>query len=260
MPEACKLVEKEGLQYFVFPALEAGGTVINAFTTRLGGVSSPPFDTLNLGSTTLDNIEKVWENRNRVSRVLGVPMNELAELVHGDEVIEVGSVEESFPLIADGIITKVKGLALTFYYADCVPVFLVDPDNEAVGIVHAGWRGTLKGISEKCVRKMADAFGSKPSRILAGIGPSIGPCCFEVGMDVAGEFAAWKDLVEKRNNRWFVDLREINSSQILKAGIKPGNLYKSSLCTFCESRLFFSYRKAGGNTGRMAGIIALKGK
>lgn len=260
MPEACKLVEKDGLQYLVFPALEGGGKVINAFTTRLGGVSSPPYDTLNLGSTTLDNIEKVWENRNRASRVLGIPLNELAELVHSDEIIEAGSVEESFPLIADGIITKVKGIALTFYYADCVPVFLVDPVNEAVGIVHAGWRGTLKEISEKAVKKMADAFGSKPEEILAGIGPSIGPCCFEVGRDVAGEFASWKASVKQRDNRWFVDLWEINSSQILKAGIKPENLYKSNLCTSCESRLFFSYRKAGGNTGRMAGIIALKGK
>ena len=189
------------------------------------------------------------------------------------------------PAPGDALVTNVQNLLLSVQTADCVPVLLVDPKQRAVAAIHAGWRGTLARIAQKAVGRMIQEYGSKPSHLLAAIGPSIGPCCYEVGVelvtrftaqfaDAAGYFDEPRTGDEPNPIQWLnmkppghqpppknvhLDLRKANVSQLRSAGLRAGNIYVSDLCTACHTDLFFSYRKEGPVSGRLLGALGVKG-
>jgi polyphenol oxidase len=227
--------------------------LVHGFSTRVGGASAPPYDSLNLGRNTDDLPESVRENLARFCRAAGIGAERIAytKQVHGDAVGVVcgpGVHDET-----DALVTDAPGLALSVQVADCVPVFLFDPVRRAVGIAHAGWKGSALGIAGATVRRMAEAFGSRPGNLQAGIGPSIGPCCYEVGPEVAERFPA----AYLNGNK--LDLWRYNEDLLIRSGVPAGAVHVSRLCTCCQAVWFFSHRGSGGKTGRMLGIIGIKG-
>jgi hypothetical protein len=206
--------------------------------------------------------------------------------VHSDLVHRVDALPEK-PLIGDGVITGTPGLLLAVETADCLPIVLVDPEHRAVGVFHAGWRGTLKRIVEKGVGAMRGAFLSEPARMKAAIGPGIGACCYEVGEEVREQFQSQfsyaAELFEERTERdpvrekyplmfmsvrplghteqarkTYLDLSAANRRQLLDAGLQEGNIGAVELCTACRTDLFFSYRAEKGQTGRQMGVAGIR--
>lgn len=209
-----------------------------AFTTRLGGVSESPYDSLNVGLLTGDCGEPVAENRRRLAQALGLAPEQVvfARQVHGTRLIEHprtdGVVE------ADGHVVSGPGLAPLVYVADCLPVALHGPGG--LTLIHAGWRGLAGGI----VAAAAEAVGATR----AAIGPGIGPCCYEVGEEVLSAFAGLGDVAEGR----MLDLPEVARRLLARAGVE--RVESAGLCTSCEAELFFSHRRDAGRTGRQAGV------
>lgn len=255
--------------------LEASAPVIAAFTTRKGGVSQGEFAQCNLGLAVGDEPAAVVENRRRALLAVGLELSTMvaAQQVHGDRVARVGRGEAGRGALAretaipdvDALITDESGLTLIIGCADCVPVYLVDPDRSAIGLAHAGWRGTVGKIAAKTVTAMTEDFGSRPGRLLAAIGPSIGPCCYEVDETVAGPLREafpedWPRLLTAgRPGHWRADLWTANRVALLQAGLGEDRIRAASLCTACYPKTFFSHRASGGHTGRMAAILALVG-
>ena len=190
-----------------------------------------------------------------------------AEQVHGRHVAEVGSADPvaygSPDCVADtdALITRDRRVLLVLTFADCVPIFFYDVATPAIGLAHAGWRGTAEGIAANTVAAMVNAFGTRPEACLAALGPAIGPCCYEVRSDVADAISAScrEAQVVRRceDGRIFADLRACNAMQLLTAGIRPESLRVSSWCTACNVDLFFSHRAEGARAGRMAAFMAL---
>lgn len=265
--------DKFGIVYYTVPSLEKTGLVTHAFTTRNGGVSREAYDSLNLSILTEDPLENVLENRRRLADVLGFSVGDIvgAWQVHKDNIFQVtsrdrgrGSVD---PLTVipdtDALITREKGLVLTAFFADCVPVIFLDPVNEAIGIAHAGWKGTAAKIGAKTVSAMTRAFGSEPDKLLAAIGPSIGACHYQVDEPVIkrfreefpDDFRGFFSGEEKGGHAW-LDLWKANVQQLKKAGIPDNNISVSGLCTYCNQQELFSHR--AGSKGRQAALIMLK--
>ncbi|MEK6678372.1 MAG: peptidoglycan editing factor PgeF [Nitrospirota bacterium] len=181
-----------------------------------------------------------------------------AIFVHNAER-RVSEADEGF----DAHITNNSGIAISVVTADCVPVLLIDRKKRIVAAVHAGWRGTAKRILQKTVKKMSDSFGSKPEDMIAGIGPSIGQCCYEVDEKVIEpmekEFNYLNRFsVQKKENKWHIDLQMINREQLIETGLKPANINIVSLCTSCYPDMFYSYRRDGAGTGRMISVVMIK--
>ncbi|MCZ8511244.1 peptidoglycan editing factor PgeF [Paenibacillus filicis] len=254
------------------PRLTAG------FTSRLGGVSSGAFDSLNLGLHVDDETADVIENRTRLAAALRVPFDACtyAEQVHGKEIQVVTreyrgagrtSREEALQN-KDGFVTNEPGIILHALFADCVPLLFFDPVRKAAGLAHAGWKGTVLQIAKATVETMSAAYGSKPRDILAAIGPSIGACCYEVDDGVisrvdkiAAELPVYVEepfYVSKGNGKYMLNLQQLNRQIMIKAGILPSNIECTGLCTSCRTELFYSHRKENGKTGRMAAWIGLR--
>lgn len=261
------------LRYVTFDIFERTGLVKHAFTTRLGGVSLGPFSRLNLAGHVGDDPGAVVENRIRISRALGCAIDDLAagQQVHGDQVHTVletdrgrgardftGAIPDT-----DALITNLPGILLSSYYADCVPVMILDPVHKAIGLAHAGWKGTVKRIAAATLRSMADSYGSEPGCCLAVIAPSIGPCCYEIDQPVISAFIEagfdpGRIAVPSGDSRWKLDLWAANRIILAEAGIKPYNIMTAGMCTACSPELFFSYRGQSGKCGRMASLMVLK--
>jgi YfiH family protein len=163
----------------------------------------------------------------------------------------------------DGFVTNEPGVVLSSYYADCVPLFIVDPVQRVVGLAHGGWKGTVKRIGGKTIETMNAQFGTQARDCLVGIGPSEGQCCYEVDEQVVNplraEFPQWEQFVQpKENGRWNLDLWAVNRQVFLDAGVPAEQIEVSGRCTACQTDLFFSYRAEQGKTGRMASMIAIK--
>ncbi len=157
----------------------------------------------------------------------------------------------------DALVTDLKQVMLTMLTADCVPILLYDPVTEVIAAVHAGWKGTKAGIVSKTVQKMQKVFGSEPGNIVAGVAPSIGRCCYEVGKDVAEHFFDIPEGYTKKGEKYMLDLPYINKYQMLKAGLSEEHIEMSGICTACEVERFFSYRKEQGCSGRFMSIIGM---
>jgi polyphenol oxidase len=267
----------ETCEYLRFAHLSSEGAVVHGVFTRWGGVSAPPFDTLNAASSVGDSAEAVRENHARIASTLGLPLV-AARSVHGADVIEVtptaGSPvgqwrQEFWRRDADAMITDVPGFALFWAFGDCVPILLYDARHQAIGLVHAGWRGTAGAVAAHAVEAMRQRFGSRPEEMLAGIGPSIGKCCYTVGDEVRERFrsnaTAWASACfEERATSGsderpalYVDLWESNRRQLLAAGLAPDHIELAGICTGCRTDLFFSYRMERQGTGRFGVAIGL---
>jgi YfiH family protein len=240
-------------------------------STRIGGFSSFPYESLNLGFHVGDKPEKVLKNRERLASALRIPLENFtfANQVHGNNVKIVtqelkgrGSLSyKSAIKEADAMITNVPGIYLTVLVADCLPILFFDHKKKAIGVAHAGWKGTILGIAKRTVEMLEKAFGCSPSTMHVGIGPSIGPCCYEVGLDVALQF---KNIYGKgicfkgSNNKIYCNLWEANRMQLIEAGLPEENIEIAKICTSCNSRYFFSERKEKGKTGRFGAGIMIK--
>ena len=179
--------------------------------------------------------------------------------VHGDKVEEVKS--KKGPLEADALITNKPGILLSVRTADCVPIFILDKENKAIGLIHAGWKSSIAQIVKKTVQKMKDCYGTDPANCLIGIGPAIGPCCYEVGEEVISKLNTlkrWESFAARTSSaKWYLDLKLLNKELLLEEGIKEENISISHLCTSCRPDLFYSYRRDGG-TGRMFALLMLR--
>ena len=261
------------LQFYTIPLFENTRQVMCAFTTRHGGFSEPPYDTLNLAYHVGDDIDIVRKNRQLVCDALGIELADLvsADQVHGDVVKEVvaadmgqGALDYDTAIPAtDAIMTNVRGIPLATFYADCVPVFLMDPIKQVIALAHAGWKGTVLHIGQKTVQRMNALYGCDPADMIAAIAPSIGPCCFEVDSEVLDKFKAafsyWRELAEESGkNKWQVNLWEANRRQLIEAGLQSEKIVVAKVCTNCQSDLLFSYRAGKGQTGRMGALLMLK--
>lgn len=183
--------------------------------------------------------------------------------VHGDNIMVVDKnqpVDKN--VCADAIITNLKGVPIGILTADCLPVILFDPLNTAVGIIHAGWKGTLKRIVSKTVLAMHKKWGTSPDQITAGLGPCIGECCYAVGTDVIerfmAEFSDSMDFIMARENARHLNLKKANYNQLVSAGLLKKNIWISKLCTSCRKDLFFSYRRDNKETGRQMSFVMIR--
>jgi hypothetical protein len=255
--------EQDGLVFYRFAGLKNGTIVQHAIFTRLGGASRPPFAELNLGGTVGDDPETVRENHHRVYATLGVTAQDVVTgwLVHGRDVRVVNRSDAGQVVKrVDGLITRTPGLMLFLRFADCLPVLLYDPVQSAVGIVHAGWRGTVAGVTPATVQAMQRAFGSRPTDLWAGVGPGIGPCCYEVGDDVIdavnGSFRAPAALLPRMNGSTHFDVPGANVQQLEALGVRQ--IEQTPICTGCQVHEFFSHRAERGKTGRFGVAIGIK--
>lgn len=247
-------------------------SVAHGCSTRIGGVSLAPWDSLNAGFTVPDEPEAVWENRRRFGACLGVEcLPSLLSMTHGKEVARVDrrpdppqehSRAPRAIYSADACVTDRAGVPLTLTVADCVPVFFHDPVGRCIGLAHAGWRGTVAGIVRETVQAMEREYGSRPENVLVGIGPSIGPSAFEVGAEVCEEFrAAFPENPElitplPAEGKSLIDLWRANTLMAVSAGVPESQVVVSGWCTVSHPELFFSHRRDQGRTGRLlAGII-----
>ncbi|NPV26613.1 MAG: peptidoglycan editing factor PgeF [Firmicutes bacterium] len=267
------LHETEGIKYFCLPSFEQTGLVKHAFTTRWGGHSREEFADFNQALHVGDNPEVVVANRKRMALALGISLEDLVvgEQVHGDRVGVVtradrgkGARAEVTAIPAtDALITNEPGVALATHHADCVAIFLLDPVRRAIGLAHAGWKGTALEVGRKALLRMGDQFGTRPEDCLVGISPSIGPCCYEVDTRVRDQlpayFLTWPGvLVDKGEGHYQFDLWEANRRSLLTLGVPYTNISVSRLCTCCHPEMFFSYRFTGGRTGRMSAVLMLR--
>ena len=223
----------------------------HGFSTRKGGISRPPYDSLNLGGQSADDPADVLKNRQAFFGALEIDPEQLAipEQVHGDHIAYVDS--PGYYAATDGLITDVKDIRLTVLVADCVAIYLLDPPHHAAGLVHAGWRGSRLGIVWNAVENMRDRFGSDPGRMLAWMGPSIGSCCYRVGNEVASQFPA--ACIRDHH----LDLQYSHRLQLEAAGLPAGSITNTPLCTQCHPEFFYSHRGGKGKTGRMMAVFGL---
>jgi polyphenol oxidase len=263
----------DALTFYKAWNLEQTSLVTHVVTTRSGGASSSPFDTLNMALHVGDDPESVVENRDTCLTSLGLDPASLTtvEQVHGAKVAVIGPDETGSGALdaagaipgADAMITDRPGAALCIFTADCVPIFIVDPVNNAIGLAHAGWKGTAADIVTETLSAMTQSYGSRPQDCLAAIGPAIGRCCYEVGNDTAN--AIFKACADDRpivrtcegGACLRVDLPLANWLLLRKAGVPEESIALSQRCTCCNGDEFFSYRR-DGETGRMASILALR--
>lgn len=252
------LIEREGVRFFVSEHF-ADPALTHGFSTRSGGVSTGPYESLNLWYESGDPPANVGANRRRLAAALGIaPAEPITALqVHGAEVLEVRAPSPRPPPVADALVTNRPGLFIAVGMADCVPILLWDPEQRAVGAVHTGWKGTHLGIVRRAVETLTRLYGSRPERLLAAIGPSAGPCCYEVGPDVAGLFPP-ELLLHSSDGRTRLDLWASNRRQLLEAGLRAENIEDAELCTICRPDLFYSYRRDRRLTGGMLAVIGMR--
>ena len=260
---------KDDLPFLQFESFPNDKAVRHAVFTRLGGISLPPYDSLNLSVSVDDEKTNVFANRAKAYGSHGRRNDTLvhAHLQHTAEVIEVTRKEYGHYIgPADGLVCREPGCGLTMNYADCSPVLLYDPEHHAIGLGHAGWKGAVKDLPGALVRAMQDAFSSEPSEIWAAIGPSIGPCCYQVGELVVSAVRSSFNEAERlllpddnhdpeQGSRRLFDLPEANRLRLEATGVHQIDV--AELCTACRSDLFFSHRADFGRTGRFGALLIL---
>lgn len=263
------------MEYLTFPMLDEIPCIRHLFTTRLGGVSKGMFASMNLSFTRGDKKEDVMENFRRVGRAL---FAEPEAFVCSDQTHTVnirvvtkedmgkGLVRERDYKDIDGLITKEKGIVLSTFYADCVPLYFVDPVKKAIGLSHSGWKGTVGKMGPETVRKMQEEFGSKPEELICAIGPSICKDCYEVSGDVAARveecFSGNKKILEqvlfpKENEKYQLDLWKANRFLLEEAGVKSENIQITDICTCHNPNYLFSHRASMGKRGNLGAFIML---
>jgi YfiH family protein len=234
----------------------------HAVLTRVGGVSQGPYATLNLGHTVGDDLAAVAENHRRALGTLGLRPGETVSpyQVHGARVAVVGrSHLDTVQPATDALVTATPFVPLLMRFGDCASILFFDPVQRVIGMAHAGWRGVVAGSVEATVRTMTDRFGCAPADVWTGIGPTIGPCCYEVGSEVVGAVTAacpaGADVVHRVNGRVHLDLPAAVQAQLGAVGVRQ--IEHAGLCTACRVDEFFSHRAERGRTGRFGIVIGL---
>ena len=256
-----------------FASLAAVEGLVHGVSTRAGGVSGEPYGSLNLGFHVGDEAAHVLENRRRFCAAVGVDAD---AVVAGDQVLGnavawvteahrgrgAAELETALPH-TDALITDAVDVPLMAFSADCPLVLIVEPRRRAIGLAHASRRGTLEHVAERTVAAMVRLLDAEPAEMLAAIAPSIGPCCYEVGPDLAAAvrdtYADSADFLAERDGRHTLDLWAGNVSQLARAGIPPSHIELPSVCTRCHASRFFSHRASAGPTGRFGAVLALTG-
>ena len=251
---------KDAVSYLTFKNFEKYDFFKHAYSTRIGGVSENEFKSLNLGFASKDSSEKVKKNFRIFCDAFGVSENKLAvtSQIHEDEIKEVKNIDE-FTVFnnVDGLVTNVPGVTLATFHADCLAVYMVDPKKKAVGLAHAGWKGTVKNIAGKLACKLESTYGCDKNNLICALGPSIGSCCFEVSNDVIEIFRGLDIPETYLKNKNKIDLPEVNRRLLLNEGLKDENIIKSDICTMCFKDLLFSHRATCGKRGTNAAFISL---
>ena len=257
----------DGVPYLSYPILESTGMVKHGFSTRLGGVSTGHCATMNISTTRGDDPKAVEENRRRIAKAIGVKTEDLTytNQTHTTNVAVVEAKDRGSRFMeTDGMVTNVPGICLVTFYADCVPLFFVDPVHRAIGLSHSGWRGTVNKMGKVTVELMQKEYGTDPSQVVAAIGPSICRDCYEVSEDVIEEFRAgfdealWPDLFcRKENGKYQLDLWRANQAVLAEAGVCQENTAVTNLCKHCNPEILLSHRSTGTARGNLSAFLAL---
>ena len=256
------IAKKSGeIVYYQFESFQ-DPSLFHAVFTRKGGLSPDPWNTLNLGGKVGDSPANVSENLNRILTVSGFSIQQLVQVkqIHSAKVIKAEKAEDARQE-GDAITTGERGLLLLMRFADCVPVLFYDPEHQAVAIAHAGWKGTLQGVVYEVVRKMRSAYGSDPGNIKVGIGPSIGPDHYLVGIDVIEETKKafpedYERILTRSADGVKLDLWKANEIHLRRSGVSTIEI--AGMCTGCDVENWYSHRAEKGRTGRFAAVIGLR--
>ncbi len=273
--EPFQLISDEILQISEWKNRHPSLTV--GFTTKNGGYSKEPFESFNLGLHVKDLNEKVHQNRMKLSEITGYSLSNwiCSEQVHDAKIKKVSfsdagkgvfKYEDGIPL-TDGVYTNEKDILLTSCYADCVPLFFFAPREKMIGLAHAGWKGTVRGIASKMVETWSSEESISPKDIFVTIGPCIQSCCYIVDDIVIQDVKSIREISSEKKpfkqvseGQFSLDLPLLNNYLLRMMGIKEDHIEISSLCTSCEKNLFFSHRRDQGNTGRMMSFIGYTGE
>ena len=266
--------ERAGVPYLAYPILDETGIVKHGFSTRLGGVSEGVCSTMNLSFSRGDYESAVRENFRRMAQALQVSVEDMvfSKQTHTTNVRVVTEEDRGKGIVrpldyddVDGMITNCEHVCLATFYADCVPLFFVDPVHRAIGLSHSGWRGTVGKIGKVTIEKMTWEYGTDPADVIAAVGPSICQDCYEVSRDVIEEFknaydsVYWDSLFyEKENGKYQLDLWRANEIVFAEAGVKKEHMAITNLCTCCNDTLLFSHRASCGKRGNLGAFLALK--
>jgi polyphenol oxidase len=263
---------RNGIEYIEFKnLLKYKKFMTHCFSTRLGGVSAGECGSMNFGFNKKDTRENVLENYKRISEALGFDFRNMvfSNQVHDNKVRVVdqndrgkGIVKESDIIGYDGLVTNHKEVTLVTFYADCVPVFFIDPVKKVIATSHSGWKGTVTEIAKETVETMVNEFHSRVEDIEVAIGPSIGSCCFEVGEEVYSKFIRhlpWSEAFceNTSSGKWHIHLQNIIKSSLVHAGLEENHICISGICTKCNKDVFFSHRGDDGKTGSLISIMQL---
>lgn len=259
--------------YLSFPLIEQTGLVKHGFSTRIGGVSEGVFSSMNLGFQRGEEKEKVRENFRRMAEALGSKTEHMvfSQQTHTTNIGKVGAEDRGKGIIrpldytdVDGLITNEPEVMLVTFYADCVPIYMVDMKNRAIGLCHSGWRGTVGKISQEMLKTMKEAYGTEPKDVIAAIGPSICQDCYEVSEDVVEQFAAVMGenplseiAYRKDNGKYQLDLWRANELWLEEAGVPKNQIQTTDICTCCNETGLYSHRASQGRRGSLAAFMEL---
>lgn len=250
-------VKKNGVEYITAGNFAKVRGYRHFFSTRIGGRSEGEFDNLNLGIYTEDSADNIENNLQNIFKAAAMNCSNITYLkqIHSDMFYKVDecNYKDIRGKDGDALITTTKNIPVGVFTADCVPIIIGDVKGRVAAAVHAGWRGTFSNIAGRVINYIVENLGIEAEEVIAALGPAIGPCCFEVGKNVADKFK----FVKTRNGKLFVDLFAENVEHIRKAGVLEKNIACSRLCTFCDSNRFYSYRRDNGRTGRLGTFIEL---
>ena len=265
---------ENGVPYLSFPMLESESFIEHGFSTRKGGVSTGIYESMNLTFNLEDDPENVSENFRRMAAALHTVPEKMvySKQTHTTNVLKIEEHHKGMGIVRerdfdniDGLVTNVPGICLVTFYADCVPLYFVDPVKKAIGLSHSGWRGTVGKIGKVTIELMQKTYGSDPEDIIAAIGPSICRDCYEVSGDVIQQFresfdeAYWPELFyKKENGKYQLDLWRANERIFTEAGIREDHIAVTNVCTHCNPDILFSHRTTGDKRGNVSAFLALK--
>ncbi len=261
----------EELEYLTFPSLEGLKMVRHLFTTRLGGASRGEFSSMNLSMERGDEKERVLENYRRVAFALECEVEDMvvSHQTHTTNIRKVGALDRGKGVVrprdyenVDGLITSEEGVVLATLYADCVPLYFVDPVHRAIGLAHSGWKGTAGRMGECMVKALSENFGSRPGELYVAVGPSICQACYEVSREVAEKFVDMlgEGVVApgKKKDKYQLDLWRANEQILLEAGVAAEHIEITDICTCHNPDYLFSHRASGGRRGNLGAFLLLR--
>ncbi len=264
---------KDGVLYFTFLSLTGLEGIVHGFSSRIGGVSTGMFSSMNLGFARGDREERVRENFRRIAAAMGFEADRIvcSDQTHTTNVRVATEADAGKGLLrpkdytdVDALVTDVPGLVLATFYADCVPLYFVDPARRAIGLAHSGWKGTVNNIAAATLASMRENYGTDPANVLAAVGPSICQDCYEVSEDVIGQFREryprelWPSLFyAKENGKYQLNLWEACRANLTGAGVLPQHIEITDVCTCCNPGLLFSHRASHGRRGNLGAFLGL---